>query len=249
MGCDIYLANKDKTKVLQLPIIPAELPDKTKSISNEEFATYDNGTFNFIKKAGLDTLTLDSWLPVKDYSFQKSSVKAKDVISLIDDAIDNKEYIQAVFINPDGSTYINDKFSIEAWNYKVQRNGTYLYSLGLKQFRECPKESYVLGWNLDSTGWKYCINVETCECYHSGWQKVSGDTEWYYFNANGYALYNQWLLYKNKWYWLRSNCQMKHSGWEQIKGLWYYFYNDGSMACNTTTPDGYKVNSSGAWVK
>ena len=32
-------------------------------------------------------------------------------------------------------------------------------------------------------------------------------------------------------------------------GLWYYMGADGYMLTNTTTPDGYKVNSDGVWVQ
>ncbi len=34
-----------------------------------------------------------------------------------------------------------------------------------------------------------------------------------------------------------------------VSGLWYYMGSDGYMLTNTTTPDGYKVNASGVWVK
>lgn len=247
MSYDIYIADKNKKKVLQLPIIPTELPEKSVNISNEEFKTYDNGTFNFIKYKGLDTLNLTSWLPVKNYYFAKSNTKANEVISLIEYAVEHKEYIQVVIIKSDGTTYVNDKFSVEGFKYNVRKNENYNYTLDLKQYREPPKQACVLGWNLDSTGWWYCTNVENYEYYKNGWQLI--DTQWYWFNANGYALAHQWLLYKNKWYWLKDNCQMFYNGWLKINGLWYYFYKDGSMAANTTTPDGYKVNSSGAWVQ
>ena len=71
MGYDIYIANKDKSIVLKLPIIPAELPELSYSIQNEEFKTYNNGIYNFIKEQGLYSFTLESWLPVKKYQFAK----------------------------------------------------------------------------------------------------------------------------------------------------------------------------------
>ena len=47
-----------------------------------------------------------------------------------------------------------------------------------------------------------------------------------------------------------------YTGWNQIDGLWYYFntiaVNNGSLGSlvtNGTTPDGYKVDAAGAWVK
>ena len=125
MGYDIYIANKDKSKVLQLPIIPAELPELNYSIENESFKSYQNGEYNFIKEQGLYYFTLESWLPVKKYSFAKSDVMAKDVLDLLDYAIVNKQYIQIVIIKSDGSTYVNNKFSIESLNYSVKRNGDF----------------------------------------------------------------------------------------------------------------------------
>lgn len=57
------------------------------------------------------------------------------------------------------------------------------------------------------------------------WELILG--KWYYFNADGYAL----------------------TGWNEIGGKWYYMYEDGAMAAGTTTPDGYVVDGSGAWVQ
>ncbi len=57
------------------------------------------------------------------------------------------------------------------------------------------------------------------------WELIKG--KWYYFNAEGYAM----------------------TGWQEIGGVWYYLYEDGSMAAGTTTPDGYRVDDSGAWVQ
>lgn len=244
MGYDIYIANKDKSKVLQLPIIPAELPELNYSIENESFKSYQNGEYNFIKEQGLYYFTLESWLPVKKYSFAKSDVMAKDVLDLLDYAIVNKQYIQIVIIKSDGSTYVNNKFSIESLNYSVKRNGDFNYSLGVKQYRETTKEAYVLGWNLNSTGWWYCYDYDNYKWYANEWQYI--DNQWYYFNESGYALQNQWFLYKNKWYWFTDKCQMWNNEWLKINERWYYFYSDGSLAVNTITPDGYRVDSTGA---
>ena len=244
MGYDIYIANKDKSKVLQLPIIPAELPELNYSIENESFKSYQNGEYNFIKEQGLYYFTLESWLPVKKYSFAKSDVMVKYVLDLLDYAIVNKQYIQIVIIKSDGSTYVNNKFSIESLNYSVKRNGDFNYSLGVKQYRETTKEAYVLGWNLNSTGWWYCYDYDNYKWYANEWQYI--DNQWYYFNESGYALQNQWFLYKNKWYWFTDKCQMWNNEWLKINERWYYFYPDGSLAVNTITPDGYRVDSTGA---
>lgn len=57
------------------------------------------------------------------------------------------------------------------------------------------------------------------------WERITG--KWYYFNTDGYAV----------------------RGWNQIDGIWYYMYEDGSMAAGVTTPDGYPVDGTGAWIQ
>ena len=40
------------------------------------------------------------------------------------------------------------------------------------------------------------------------------------------------------------------TGWFQdADNKWYYFQNDGSMAMETTTPDGFQVNGEGVWIR
>ncbi|WP_244833369.1 cell wall-binding protein [Clostridium sp. BJN0001] len=248
MGYDIYIANKDKSKVLQLPVIPAELPTITKSITNEEFKSYNAGTYNFIKEKGLDTFSIDTWIPCDehDYYFTKSDLKAKEFINFLNAAIDNKEFIQIVIIKSDGTTFVNDKYSIESFTHGVKKNGDYSYSLGVKQYREISKNAYALGWNRNGTGWWYCYDYDNYKWYASCWQFIEG--EWYYFDENGYALCSQWFLWKNEWYYLDENCKAVHSAWKQINGKWYYFYDSScKMAHDCYTPDGYWVDSNGAW--
>ena len=180
---------------------------------------------------------------IKKYSFAKSDVLADEFIDFINYVINNKQYVYVAII-ANGKSYINDKFSIESWNYGVKRNGDYSYSLGFKQYREYSNNNYKLGWNKDATGWWYCTSVEEYTWYSNGWQNI--DNVWYYFNANGYALYSQWLLWQNKWYYLDENCKMVAGKWLKISGKWYYFYANGIMASNTTI-DGYVIGTDGSW--
>lgn len=72
---------------------------------------------------------------------------------------------------------------------------------------------------------------------------------WWYKNADGTHIANNWLWHDNKWYFFNAEGYM-HTGWVQWKGLWYYLGNtDGVMLTNTTTPDGYYVNADGVWVQ
>lgn len=40
---------------------------------------------------------------------------------------------------------------------------------------------------------------------------------------------------RNKWLWIDGEC--------------YYFGDKGGMYANCTTPDGYRVDETGAWIK
>lgn len=78
-------------------------------------------------------------------------------------------------------------------------------------------------WQRNNTGWWYVLSDGSYVTYT--WKEIDGN--WYYFNADGYMLV----------------------GWQNINGNWYYLdLNSGKMLVDTTTPDGYYVNSSGAYV-
>lgn len=76
-----------------------------------------------------------------------------------------------------------------------------------------------------------------------GWSK-SGNS--WYFYKNGYRVHG-WQKINGKWYYFNPNGTMK-TGWLNDGGTWYYLYSDGHMASNTVI-NGYRLNSSGAWVK
>jgi hypothetical protein len=55
-----------------------------------------------------------------------------------------------------------------------------------------------------------------------------------------------WKLINNKWYYMNNDGTTK-KGWINTNSNWYYVYDNGEMAVNTTTPDGYKVDKDGKW--
>lgn len=107
--------------------------------------------------------------------------------------------------------------------------------------------SRVIGWNKNDTGWWYCTDVTNGYNYKDQWQKISG--VWYSFDSQGYARENKWLLDKGKWYYLKENCAMAVSQWLELDGEFYCFGTDGALYVNCTTPDGYRVDYTGAWIK
>lgn len=61
-------------------------------------------------------------------------------------------------------------------------------------------------------------------------------------------MYFGWLCWAGYWYYFDRHGAMV-TGWQNIGEKWYYFYpENGRMAANTITPDGYFVNSRGEWI-
>lgn len=99
------------------------------------------------------------------------------------------------------------------------------------------------GWVFVNNQWYY-LNENGAMV--TGWVYSGG--RWYYMNNDG-SMHFGWLSWAGYWYHLDSHGMMS-TGWKQINGKWYYFYGEnGRMAANTTTPDGYQVGADGAWVK
>lgn len=104
-------------------------------------------------------------------------------------------------------------------------------------------------WVRNQTGWWYDYGNDTWPS--NEWKYISGS--WYRFNPEGYMVTGWYLdpLY-SKWFYLCDNGAMA-VGWLQIDGVWYYFETRpgacaGRLYTNERTPDGYEVNSDGAWI-
>ncbi len=254
MAYEIYIGNYAKTKVLQLPIPPSELPTLSSNPSNEVFETYWDLPYNFIEKKGLLEFSLDGWLPVDStkYSFCKSKVNASDVIDLIESAKTNTEPITIV-INAKTGFYVNDTFAVEKFEYSVIRRGDYKFTLQVKQWRNpnptVDTTNNTVGWKQDNTGWWYVYDT-TGNYYKGCWQLI--DNEWYSFQPSGYILQSDWLQDGTYWYYLKDSGKMARNEWQQINSKWYYFGSDGAMySSGTVTIDGvsYTFGSDGAWIE
>lgn len=105
---------------------------------------------------------------------------------------------------------------------------------------------WVQGWNQNSKGWWYSPDPENKTYYENSWKEINN--EWYNFDSEGYARCACWFKDKDKWYYLRDTCKMARTQWLWIDGECYCFRPDGSLFMNCTTPEGYKVDDSGAWI-
>ncbi len=127
--------------------------------------------------------------------------------------------------------YLNNSGSMATgW---VKDNGTwyYLNKSGLM----------ATGWVKDNGTWYY---LNKSGSIATGWIKDNGT--WYYLNNSG-SMATGWVKDNGSWYYLDKSGAMT-TGWFKVSGKWYYAYSSGALAVNTTTPDGYTVNTNGEWV-
>lgn len=92
-----------------------------------------------------------------------------------------------------------------------------------------------------------CFTVFASSSSNSlGWLKLK-DNEWYYFNDDGKRV-DGWINSGGEWYY--GTILGLEKGWHKINGIWYYFdKNSGALLTNTTTPDGFKVDKEGKYIK
>ncbi len=58
----------------------------------------------------------------------------------------------------------------------------------------------------------------------------------------------EWKQDSRGWWYQNDDGSYPISSWKEVEGKQYYFDASGFMLHDTTTPDGYKVGSDGAWI-
>lgn len=112
----------------------------------------------------------------------------------------------------------------------------YLYDNGEK----------LTGWQKDGNTWYYLDEKGVMLC--GGLTEIDGQT--YYFYDWGGMASSWWYEDEDgNWFYFRGNGAMATSSWIEWKGEYYYVGADGKMLTNTTTPDGYRVDANGVWVR
>lgn len=235
--------SKIEMKVNYVPKITLENPENI-YFEDEYLATWDDVEYASAYEVKI----------YKDGSSHKTVKVTKNEIDLSDYATDYEDItfdVRAVAKNSDESKYIKASEWVNCdESVSASDNTSYGYFTG----------------DYDSYKFK-ASNGE----YASGWQQINGN--WYYFNVdNGNkAIQSSWANINGLWYLFNEYCIMQ-IGWVKNNDVWYYLNLDGSMATgwmcsgpngpwyyldpgtgamwhDTTTPDGYYVDSSGAWYK
>lgn len=157
-------------------------------------------------------------------------------------------------------SFRTDRFSTYALIYSDISNG----GSGTRNSERSRSTADNGTWLQDNNGWWF---RETDGSYPKDqWFECTwnGNNNWYHFNANGYADCGWFTDKDGQRYFLHEQHDGKfgfmYTGWNQISGQWYYFNtvtkagafevaSKGSLVTNGMTPDGYRVDANGAWVK
>lgn len=125
----------------------------------------------------------------------------------------------------------------------VEKNGVRLIAVIMKSkstHYEDTKSLLDYGFALKAAG-------GTAKASSQGW--VQEGTKWYYGKQDGNKACNEWQNINGVYYWFDTDSFMAASRWVESNGKWYYLGANGAMLKDTITPDGYRLDSSGAWIR
>ena len=97
------------------------------------------------------------------------------------------------------------------------------------------------GWVKDKETWYY---MDSTGIMKTGEIEVAGHH--YYLEDSG-AMKQGWLKKANDWYFYKTDGS-RAVGWIKDKDKWYFLKENGQLLVNGKTPEGYTVDSSGAWL-
>lgn len=128
---DIYIISEFGKAAL--PILPENMPEISQSADNEEFNTYDNGTFNIPSKPGLKEFSLEVLLPNHKYGFAKNNVKAAEILEILEKSLERQKPLRVIMA---GKRTTNAMFLIESMSSTENRQGDINLTADFKEYRK-----------------------------------------------------------------------------------------------------------------
>lgn len=99
-------------------------------------------------------------------------------------------------------------------------------------------------WAQDSTGWRF---IKADGSYAKN-ESMIINNEYYHFKDNQYMV-TGWVQIDGIWYFFRPSGGLAVNRWIETNGMFYYVDPNGSLFTGGTTPDGFKVDANGIWIK
>lgn len=101
-------------------------------------------------------------------------------------------------------------------------------------------------WIQSEGQWLYQVEGQN----QKGWKEISGS--WYYFDPLTGKMQDGWILADGKWYFLKTDTEnwgKMAQGWTWVDGYCYFLKDNGTMATEEKTSDGYSISANGQWVQ
>ncbi len=106
----------------------------------------------------------------------------------------------------------------------------------------------VSGWIQNEGGKWYYLNPESKKM-ETGWVEMA-DGKWYYLDKENGEMRTGWQrMEEGDWYFMNPKTGEMMTGWICVEEKYYYLDETGVCAMNTVTPDGYRVDETGMWIK
>ncbi|WP_373266106.1 hypothetical protein [Hungatella hathewayi] len=160
----------------------------------------------------------------------------------------NKKLMKKVLIFSLSVTMVCGLGSSVYANSQALPNGTITTQNGRKFLTDSKGEKYS-GWFIDSKKDWYYFN-ESDKTMKTGWHHDEKDGYWYYLNLSDGKMVTGWKTIEGKDYFFQPVRDMGNYHFNNEQEKWLYSVNSkvpyGAMYVNTITPDGSKVDSTGA---
>lgn len=154
---DYELSYNNREASFRLPINPDNPPQIYTPGNSQNWTTTDVGTFKAIGKKGLQSLTLEFWWPVQEYSFvlYNGYPSASEMRSMLESWQDSSRPIRLIITG-----FLNDAFSIEGLSFQQEKaTGDVMVSIDLERYRFADD-----------------ANPQTGNSYREGYTTEMGDT-------------------------------------------------------------------------
>ena len=154
-----------------------------------------------------------------------------------------KYKVRAIYTSSHKGSYVesDDLYVTESAASSIRST----YNASINSSTSSSSSSYVSG--LTGTTVYGSSSYANSAVNSTGGQWILDQYGWWYRNPDGSWTSNGWQLINGKYYFFNTSGYMK-TGWIYWNNQYYYCGADGAMLTNTTTPDGYYVNSAGVWV-
>lgn len=126
----MMLSYNNSERVVEVPVIPDELPEILQELSNEEFTTHTK-TLTLLGSKKPRTFTLDLFLPTKEYEFCKGN--GAEVIELLN-YVSEKKIPARLVITDNMAELLNIAISIKAYRHHYDTVGNIRASIDCVEY-------------------------------------------------------------------------------------------------------------------